>query len=81
LATAGVAELLQDIAILPVGAVAGKSGIMARARRLPTVRTSDIAGLETGGDCQEGYLVQLSETGWKEVVIRLLGQSNIHIES
>jgi len=40
-----------------------------------------IVGLETGGDCQEGYLVQLPETLWKEVITRLLKDSKIRISS
>lgn len=38
-----------------------------------------IVGLETGGDCQEGYLVQLTETKWKEVIIRLMKERRIRI--
>jgi hypothetical protein len=38
-----------------------------------------IVGLETGGDCQEGYLVQLNETVWKEVITRLLNERKIYI--
>ena len=38
-----------------------------------------IVGLETGGDCQEGYLIQLSETVWKEVITRLLKERKIRI--
>ena len=38
-----------------------------------------IVGLETGGDCQEGYLVQLTETVWKEVITRLLKERRIRI--
>jgi len=38
-----------------------------------------IIELETQGECQEGYLLQLTETSWKEVVIRLLQQSRILI--
>ena len=35
-------------------------------------RENLIVGLETGGDCQEGYQVQLTESVWKEVITRLL---------
>jgi hypothetical protein len=35
-------------------------------------RENLIVGLETGGDCQEGYQVQLTETKWKEVITQLL---------
>lgn len=38
-----------------------------------------IVGLLTGGDCQEGYLVQLTETVWKEVITRLLKERKICI--
>jgi hypothetical protein len=38
-----------------------------------------ILGLVTGGDCQVGYIVQLDETGWKEVVIRLLKDRKIRL--
>ncbi|OGO62761.1 MAG: hypothetical protein A2Z45_10930 [Chloroflexi bacterium RBG_19FT_COMBO_55_16] len=38
-----------------------------------------IVGLETGGDCQEEYLVQLTETVWKEVITRLLKERRIRI--
>lgn len=38
-----------------------------------------IVGLESGGDCQEGYLVQLAETLWKEVIARLLKERKIRI--
>jgi hypothetical protein len=38
-----------------------------------------IVGLETGGDCQEGYLVQLTETVWKEVITRLLKERRLRI--
>jgi hypothetical protein len=36
-----------------------------------------IGELVVGGDCQEGYYVHLSETGWKEVVISLLNARKI----
>lgn len=38
-----------------------------------------ILRLVTGGDCQVGYIVQLDETGWKEVVIRLLKERKIRL--
>ena len=38
-----------------------------------------IVGLLTGGDCQEGYLVQLTETKWKEVITRLLKEWKIRV--
>jgi hypothetical protein len=38
-----------------------------------------ILGLETGGDCQEGYQVQLTETKWKEVITRLLKERKIRV--
>ena len=38
-----------------------------------------IVGLLTAGDCQEGYLVQLAETVWKEVITRLLKGRKIQI--
>jgi hypothetical protein len=38
-----------------------------------------ILGLVTGGDCQVGYIVQLDETGWKEVVVRLLKERKIRL--
>jgi len=34
---------------------------------------------ETGGDCQEGYQVRLTETVWKEVITRLLKERKIRI--
>jgi len=40
-----------------------------------------IVGLETSGDCQAGYIIQLVEIGWKEVVIRLLKERKIWISS
>lgn len=42
-------------------------------------RENLIVGLETGGDCQEGFLVQLTETVWKEVITRLLRERKIRI--
>jgi hypothetical protein len=36
-----------------------------------------IVGLETGGDCQQGYLVHLTETVWKEVITKLVKEGNI----
>jgi hypothetical protein len=38
-----------------------------------------VVDLKTRGDCQEGYFVQLNETGWKEVVIGLLEKNKIKI--
>ena len=38
-----------------------------------------ILGLITGGDCQVGYIVQLGEIGWKEVVVRLLKERKISL--
>ena len=38
-----------------------------------------IVGLLTGGDCQEGYQVQLTETKWKEVITRLLKERKIRV--
>jgi hypothetical protein len=40
-----------------------------------------IVELETSGDCQAGYIIQLGEIGWKEVVIRLLKDRKIWISS
>ena len=40
-----------------------------------------IVGLETGGDCQQGCLVQLTETVWKEVITSLLKKRKIRISS
>jgi hypothetical protein len=40
-----------------------------------------IIGLETGGDCQQGYLVQLTVPKWKEVVVRLLTEQKIRISA
>jgi hypothetical protein len=42
-------------------------------------RENLIAGLDIGGDCQEGYLVHLSETGWKELITRLFKEHKIRI--
>ena len=36
-----------------------------------------ISELVVGGDCQEGYFVQLSESGWEEIVISLLKEQKI----
>jgi hypothetical protein len=44
-------------------------------------RENLIVGLETGGDCQVGYLIQLTETLWKEVITRLLKERKIRISS
>jgi hypothetical protein len=38
-----------------------------------------ILGLVFGGDCQVGYIVQLDEIGWKEVVVGLLKEHKISI--
>lgn len=38
-----------------------------------------IVEVETGGDCQEGYLVKMTETIWKEVITRLLKERKIRI--
>lgn len=38
-----------------------------------------VVDLQTCGDCQEGYVVQLSEMTWKEVVIRLMNERKIGI--
>ena len=38
-----------------------------------------ILELVTGGDCQAGYIIQLDETSWKEVVVRLLKERKISI--
>jgi hypothetical protein len=38
-----------------------------------------IRGLATGGDCQVGYLVHMTETVWKEVIIRLLTERKVCI--
>jgi hypothetical protein len=40
-------------------------------------RENLIVGLETGGDCLEGCLVQLTETVWKEMITRLLEERKI----
>lgn len=40
-----------------------------------------IAELLTGGDCQAGFVIQLDENGWKEVVVRLLKERKISISS
>jgi hypothetical protein len=40
-----------------------------------------ILGLVTGGDCEVGYIFQLDEIGWKEVVIRLLKERKICLSS
>jgi hypothetical protein len=40
-----------------------------------------ILGLVTGGDCQAGYIVQMDENGWKEVVVRLLKERKIRLSS
>ena len=38
-----------------------------------------IVGLETGGDCQSGHQVKLTETVWKEVLTGLLKERKIQI--
>jgi hypothetical protein len=38
-----------------------------------------IVELEIGGDCQEGYQVQVTETVWKEVITRLIKEHKIRI--
>jgi hypothetical protein len=38
-----------------------------------------IAELPTGGDCQVGFVIQLDENGWKEVVVGLLKERKIHL--
>lgn len=38
-----------------------------------------VADLQTCGDCQEGYIVQLSEMIWKEVVIGSMNERKIVI--
>jgi hypothetical protein len=38
-----------------------------------------IVGLGTNGDCQVGYLVQLTEAVWRDVIARLLTERRIHI--
>ena len=40
-----------------------------------------IGELAVGSDCQEGYFVRLSETGWKDVVISLLNGNRIPISN
>jgi hypothetical protein len=40
-----------------------------------------VIDLQTRGDCQEGYVVQLGENAWKEVVIGLMKGQKIHISS
>jgi hypothetical protein len=42
-------------------------------------RENLIVGLETGGDCQQGYQVHLTEVVWKEVITRLLKEQRIRI--
>jgi hypothetical protein len=44
-------------------------------------RESLIVGLVTGGDCQQGYLVQLTVPKWKEVIVRLLTEQKIRISA
>ncbi len=44
-------------------------------------REALIVGLGVGGECQEGYLVQLTETAWKEVITRLLEERKIRLSS
>jgi hypothetical protein len=38
-----------------------------------------ILELANGGDCQVGYIIQLNEIGWKEVVICLLKEQKINL--
>jgi hypothetical protein len=38
-----------------------------------------VVDLQTCGDCQEGYQVQLTETVWKEVITRLFKEQKIRI--
>jgi hypothetical protein len=38
-----------------------------------------ILRLVFGGDCQVGYIVQLDEIGWKEIVVGLLKEHKISI--
>jgi hypothetical protein len=38
-----------------------------------------IVGLLNGGDCQQGYQVELAETVWKEVITRLFTERRIGI--
>jgi hypothetical protein len=40
-----------------------------------------IVGLKTCGDCLDGYLVQLTEKVWKEVITRLFKERKIRISS
>ena len=40
-----------------------------------------VGELLVGGDCREGYFVQLSESGWKEVIISLFKEYKIRITS
>ena len=40
-----------------------------------------IVGLLTGGDCQDGYLVQLTDTAWKGLITRLLQERRIRISN
>lgn len=42
-------------------------------------RDNLVVGLTTSGDCQAGYLIQLEENRWKEVMVRLLKERRIHI--
>jgi hypothetical protein len=42
-------------------------------------RNDLVVDLQTCGDCQEGYMVRLTETVWKEVIIRLLKKRKICI--
>jgi hypothetical protein len=47
-----------------------------------SARSKDLmVDLQTSSDCQKGYQVQLTETVWKEVVVRLLKERNIRIFS
>lgn len=38
-----------------------------------------VVGLQTFGDCQEGYMVLLTEASWKEVLIKLLKKRKVNI--
>ena len=38
-----------------------------------------IVDMLTGGDCQVGFVIQLNENSWKEVVVRLLEERKIRI--
>ena len=40
-----------------------------------------VVDLQTSGDCQEGYQVQLMESVWKEVITRLLKELKIRISN